>query len=287
MDRLCTVVNTIHLSVDKYPFNDWSTYTKNKSMNILDHLIKFGWESFFTEDIIRELNEINDELICKAVNNVTIFPYPKLVFSVFNMLTPDRIKVVIVGQDPYFEYCNGVSGDTRIPQAMGLSFSVPDKCILPPSLMNMFKNAKKFNHIKSIAPFMGNGNLSYLVLQGVFLVNTALTVTYRDKASHMEMWRDFTCQLIQYISDNLTNVVFLSWGKPAHEICLNVNPDKHCIITSSHPSPLGSSRTFSGKCYKDHSKTITYPPFDETDHFGLMNKYLTTKGMVPVSLERF
>lgn len=195
-------------------------------------------------DRIKEMEKILTETFPKT----TIYPHPMLVFRCFWMPL-DKIKIVILGQDPY------IGSENNIPQATGLSFSVPKGFKIPPSLMNIFKNLKKYGHLREIPK---SGDLSPLIEQGVFLLNTSLTVVEGKSNSHARIWRWFTDEVIRYINRKRPNVIFVLWGRNAILKKEFLNPHTKTIM-SSHPSPLGADK-FCGP----------YNPFNETD-FG---KYL-------------
>jgi uracil-DNA glycosylase len=180
-----------------------------------------------------------------------------------------------MGQDPY-PGMNKVKGK-MIPQATGISFSVPFNFPKPESLINIYHNLLNFGHIKKIPK---SGNLIYWILQGCFMVNASLTTFLREKNVHRCIWRHFTDDLLDYLNKKLKNLVFMVWGKDAHVLCQKIDPKKHYIITSSHPSPLSYGKTFIGSSYGNHNdaKKIVYPSFKNTDHFGKANKYLEIVG---------
>jgi uracil-DNA glycosylase len=172
-------------------------------------------------------------LNCEYKNKKIIYPDPEFIFNAFNILNLNKIKVVILGQDPYH-------GDG---EAHGLSFSVRKGIKIPPSLRNIFKELEsdlKVSHPES-------GDLTKWAEQGVLLLNTVLTVE-KDKAhSHSKQgWENFTDKTISIISQNCDHVVFILWGKPAQEKVKLINQNKHLVLQSVHPSPLSSYRGFFG-----------------------------------------
>jgi uracil-DNA glycosylase len=154
-----------------------------------------------------------------------------------------NVRVVILGQDPY----HGPG------QAHGLSFSVPDKIKLPPSLKNIFKELESDLNITPSA----NGNLTKWASQGVLLLNTYLTVVANTPMSHSKIgWEIFTDAIIKNISTQKENIVFILWGAFAQKKETLIDSAKHCIIKSAHPSPLSAHNGFWGsKCF---SKTNAY-----------------------------
>ncbi len=187
---------------------------------------------------------IEKKLIAQKAEGENIFPPESLVFEAFNLTTFDKINVVLLGQDPYH-------GEG---EANGLCFSVNEGIKIPPSLRNIYKELetditefKKPNH----------GNLQYWAKQGVLLLNTSLTVLKDQANSHSKIgWQQFTNKVIENISNQKEKVVFILWGKNAHDKMEFINPNKHFIIKSVHPSPLSASRGFFGS--KPFSKTNEY-----------------------------
>jgi uracil-DNA glycosylase len=181
-----------------------------------------------------------------------IFPPAKLIFNAFNKTPLPAVKVVIVGQDPY----HGPG------QAHGLAFSVPTGIKPPPSLMNIYKEL--YSDL-GIAPSK-NGNLEKWAKEGVLLINTSLTVRSGQAASHSgKGWENFTDAAIKAVSEYRAGVVFMLWGKQAISKEKLINPSKHLILKTVHPSPLSASRGFFG-----------------CKHFSIANDYLQNIGFLPV-----
>lgn len=169
----------------------------------------------------------------------TVYPSKSNIFNAFNLCPYDNIKVVIIGQDPY----HGPN------QAHGLAFSVMKGIAPPPSLKNIFIEANK--DVNIVMPT--HGNLESWSRQGVFLLNTCLTVRKGEANSHQKKgWEDFTDSVIKSLNKK-EGIVYLLWGKPAQSKCQGINLVKNVVITSSHPSPLGAYKTnepFMGsKCF--------------------------------------
>jgi len=161
----------------------------------------------------------------------TIYPTPENVFSAFRLTPLAKTKVVILGQDPY----HGPS------QAHGLSFSVEGEMKLPPSLRNIFKELE--SDVGVAMPT--HGNLTSWAEQGVFLLNTVLTVRDGQANSHRKKgWEKFTDEVIRQLSEQSSGVVFIVWGKPAEKKTKLIDPSRHAILTSVHPSPLSAHRGF-------------------------------------------
>ena len=172
------------------------------------------------------------------------FPLESEIFAAFNHCQFDKVKVVIIGQDPYHGF----------GQANGLCFSVNDGINFPPSLINIFKEIQ--SDLGLAIPI--SGNLERWADQGVLLLNATLTVRENEAGSHQKKgWETFTDAVIQKISDEKENVVFLLWGGFAQKKGAKINRTKHHVIESGHPSPLSANRGFwFGN--KHFSKTNTY-----------------------------
>lgn len=171
-----------------------------------------------------------------AVNQ--IYPKKENIFNAFKVTPINNIKVVIVGQDPYHQP----------NQAHGLCFSVLKPVPPPPSLKNIYKNLSSNKEITFKVP--NHGDLTKWAQQGVFLLNASLTVEDSKPNSHSKCgWQKFTDHVISVINEQCSNVVFLLWGKPAQDKAKTVNPNKHCILKTSHPSPLSASQGFLTSSY--------------------------------------
>ena len=192
----------------------------NEQFNIPQN-IHPDWIPFF-ESNISNLNNI--------FNSIQSEPFYPAINNVFNAFTigPKDIKICLLGQDPYQN--EGL--------AHGYSFSVPNGCKIPPSLANIFKEINiefpnKYNFT--------NGNLElWSSREKIFLLNAALTVKPKKSNSHADLWKQFINNVIEYLSENGNNVVFLLLGKFAHSKDLLIDEDKHFIIKGVHPSPLSA-----------------------------------------------
>lgn len=206
-------------------------------MDIIDK----SWEEIFKNySEYDELIKLNND-IEKQRETKIIFPKKNEVYKVFS-LPIDKIKVVILGQDPYH----------KKGQAMGLSFSVNENIPLPKSLINIYKELYSDIGIKR-----ENGSLIDWFKQGVFLLNTVLTVEQAQPASHRNLgYENFTDYIISEISKRCENIVFILWGGYAKKKIPLINQKKHLIIQSAHPSPLSAYRGFFGS--KPFSKTNEY-----------------------------
>lgn len=271
-------------NVNNYDFKTWKQCFPNNKVSLRSMVFNSGWDDFF--DIIESkpyyprLEEILSD--CITQKNKIVIPYPELVFNTLNTLSPQQIKVVIIGQDPYIG--SMVINNKEIPQAMGFSFSVPLDYPKPPSLNNIYQNLLDFGHIPKMPDY---GCLSFWVMQGCFMINASFTTFLGRKNAHKNMWKNFTDDLLMYINDQCENVVFAVWGADAHYLCINIDPYKHHIITSSHPSPLGFNKELNGFVYgktkkSNERKRVTYSSFRSTDHFGRINSYLKSHHKIEI-----
>ena len=212
----------------------------NKTIQLPPSWLKY-LEGEFHKDYMKVLKS---KLLELKKNKVIFFPPGPMIFNAFNLTPFDKIKVVILGQDPY----HGPG------QAHGLCFSVPENIKPPPSLVNIYKELRA-DIGKDIN--LSNGNLEHWALQGVFLLNTTLTVEKSKPLSHQDLgWGIFTDTVIKTINDFLQHVVFILWGSHAQSKKQLINSSKHLILTAPHPSPLSAHRGFFNS--KPFSKTNTY-----------------------------
>jgi uracil-DNA glycosylase len=180
----------------------------------------------------------------------TIYPPGPLIFNAFNLTPFDKVKVVIIGQDPYH----------RPGQAMGLSFSVPPGVKAPPSLVNIFKEINRSLQI----PRPDHGDLSSWATQGVFLLNAILTVEDGKPGAHKNSgWQTFTDAVIQKLSDEREKLVFLLWGNFAKEKKALIDTTKHFILESPHPSPLAGSGFWMNNHFVDCNQLLRQNNIDE------------------------
>ena len=180
-----------------------------------------------------------------------IYPPGSQIFKAFELTPVSKLKVVILGQDPY----HGPG------QAHGLSFSVPEGVTAPPSLKNIFKEIESDLGIK----MSGYSNLEKWASQGVLLLNAVLTVQAGAAASHSKIgWEEFTDAVIRYISDNCEGVVFLLWGNFARGKSALIDRSRHHVLEAAHPSPLARGAFFGCR------------------HFSQANALLTSQGKEPV-----
>lgn len=191
------------------------------------------WLKFLDYDFSSKEALSLKEFVEKEYNEKTIYPPKTKIFEAFSLTSPEEVKVIILGQDPYH-------GEG---QANGLSFSVNRDQKLPPSLKNIFKELE--DDLKIKAP--NHGDLSSWAKKGVLLLNTVLTVEKSKAASHRgKGWESFTDNVIKNLSLNKKGLVFILWGSPAQKKKILIDNSKHLILESVHPSPLSSYRGFFG-----------------------------------------
>ena len=208
-----------------------------------------NWIEFFEEisrkDYYKSLMSFLDE----EYSTKTIFPERKNLFKAFELTPVEKLKVVIIGQDPYHEP----------GQAQGLSFSVPSNIKVPPSLINIFKEIK--NDIGCDMDFK-NGDLTYLAKQGVLLINAYLTVMVGQPLSHHRKEYDLLMNdVIEFLNKLEQPIVFMLWGNFAKKYAKFLSNPKHLVLKSSHPSPLGANQ---GGWFNQHQ-------FSKTNNFLVAN----------------
>ena len=183
----------------------------------------------------------------------TCYPPGKLIFNAFNLCPFDKVKVVIIGQDPYHEP----------GQAHGLSFSVQDGIQFPPSLQNIFKEIQA--DLGTAIP--ASGNLTRWAEQGVLLLNASLTVRAHQANSHASLgWQKFTDAAIQALAQHREHIVYMLWGGYARSKSYMIDKNRNLVLESVHPSPLSANR---GGWFGQH-------------HFSRCNAYLQANGMTPI-----
>ena len=209
-----------------------------------------SWSDFFKTEKEKPYFQDLMNAVDEEYENHTCFPPKEFIFNAFNFCDFTTLKVVIIGQDPYH-------GDG---EANGLCFSVNDGVKIPPSLKNIFTEINtEYDRIFSPT----SGNLESWAKQGILLLNASLTVRKDLANSHKHLkWNIFTDAVIQYISDNSEQVVFLLWGSFAHKKGSKINRDKHLVLETGHPSPLSANRGF----------------WFGNNHFKLTNEYLKSNG---------
>lgn len=214
--------------------------------------IEKSWKFHLEEEFEKEYFKKLTDFVREEYRTKRIFPPAKDIFNAFDFTPFDKVKVVILGQDPYH-------GDH---QAHGLSFSVNEGVQVPPSLVNIYK---EINADLGIA-IPRSGNLERWANQGVLLLNATLTVQAHNAGSHQNKgWEQFTDAAIKQLAQNRKNLVFLLWGAYAQKKAAFIDESKHLILKSPHPSPLSAHRGFLGN-----------------KHFSQTNNYLVSKGIEPI-----
>lgn len=214
----------------------------------MDVRIEAGWKAFLQDEFNKDYFVRLTDFVRNEYKTKQIFPPPALIFNAFDQCPPDKVKVVIIGQDPY----HGTG------QAHGLCFSVNEGIDFPPSLINIFKEIERDLKI----PFPQSGNLTHWAQQGVLLLNATLTVQAHLAGSHQgKGWETFTDSVIRKLANEHSNIVFMLWGSYAQKKGEFINPTKHLVLKSVHPSPLSAYRGFIG-----------------CGHFSIANNYLRENG---------
>lgn len=215
--------------------------------------IEESWKKALADEFNKPYFEQLTAFVKSEYATTTVYPEGKNIFNAFNLCPLPNVKVVIIGQDPYHEP----------RQAHGLCFSVQDGVEFPPSLQNIFKEIES----DLGTPVPQSGNLERWARQGVFLLNSILTVRAHQAASHANKgWETFTDEVIKQISDKTENVVFMLWGNYAKVKGKVIDTKKHLILNTVHPSPLSVYRGFFG-----------------CKHFSRANQYLTEHGKTPIN----
>lgn len=216
--------------------------------------IHSSWQSHLSDEFTKPYFQNLISFVKEDYSKSRCFPKGSQIFSAFDFCPFDDVKVVIIGQDPYHGY----------GQANGLCFSVNDGVPFPPSLINIFKEIELDVNI----PFPKSGNLERWAKQGILLLNATLTVRESEAGSHQNRgWELFTDAVIQKISDEKENVVFLLWGGFAKKKGAKIDRNKHCVLETGHPSPLSANRGlwFGNK------------------HFSTTNEFLLSKEKSPIN----
>ncbi len=219
----------------------------------MDVNIETTWKLKFKEEFEKDYFIKLSDFVKDEYRHKTVFPPGGLIFNAFNLCPFDKVKVVIIGQDPY----HGPG------QAHGLCFSVREGIDYPPSLINIFKEVEMDTGLRRPA----SGNLERWALQGVLLLNATLTVRAHQAGSHQKKgWEEFTDSVIRAINHDKLNIVFFLWGAYAQKKGESIDRSKHLVLESVHPSPLSASRGFFGN-----------------KHFSRCNDYLNVHGIEPIN----
>lgn len=214
--------------------------------------IEPSWKERLQEEFDKPYFENLIAFVKQEYRSYRVFPPGNLIFNAFNLCPFDKVKVVLIGQDPYHE----------LGQAHGLCFSVNDGVPFPPSLVNIFKEI----NTDIGAPVPQSGNLTRWAEQGVLLLNATLTVREHVAGSHQRRgWEDFTDAVIRILSRERDGLVFILWGSYAQSKSYLIDSSRHLILRSAHPSPLSAYRGFFGN-----------------HHFSLTNNYLAQQGQTPI-----
>ena len=214
--------------------------------------IEESWKQVLTPEFDKDYFIRLTEFVRREYQTTTVYPPGKLIFNAFNLCPYNKVKVVIIGQDPY----HGPG------QAHGLCFSVNDGIPFPPSLQNIFKEI----HDDLGTPIPTTGNLTRWAEQGVLLLNATLTVRAHQAGSHQRQgWEEFTDAAIRALAENREHLVFILWGAYAQRKGEFIDRSRHLVLQSPHPSPLSAHRGFFGN-----------------RHFSRTNEYLTAHGIEPI-----
>ena len=218
----------------------------------LDVKIEQSWKALLQEEFDKPYFVELTDFVRAEYKSYRIYPPGSQIFNAFNLCPFDKVKVVIIGQDPY----HGPG------QAHGLCFSVNDGVPFPPSLRNIFKEI----NADTGAPIPQSGNLTRWATQGVLLLNATLTVREHSAGSHQRRgWETFTDSVIRIISEQKSKVVFILWGAYAQSKASLIDSSRHLVLRSVHPSPLSAHAGFFGN-----------------HHFSLANDYLVRNGLTSI-----
>lgn len=214
--------------------------------------IEESWKRVLSPEFEKPYFELLTQYVRQAYRTGTVYPPASKIFNAFDSCPFDKVKVVVIGQDPYHEP----------GQACGLSFSVPDGVPVPRSLCNIYKEIQS----DLGKPIPSSGNLQRWAEQGVLLLNATLTVEAHVAGSHQNKgWEEFTDAAIAALAEQREHLVFMLWGSYAQRKAAVVSPTKHLVLTAAHPSPLSASRGFFG-----------------CRHFSQANAYLVSHGQSPI-----
>lgn len=215
-------------------------------------MINKSWDNFLNEQFNQDYFKKLSSFLTQQYKQKTIYPPKVEVFSSFYFTDLDKVKVVILGQDPYHQP----------NQACGLAFAVKPGVVLPPSLINIYREIENDINIK----MSDNGYLVKWATQGVMLLNAVLTVEQSKANSHKgKGWEIFTDNVIRHLNKQNQPIVFLLWGNNAKEKMKLLDNPKHLVLTSVHPSPLSAHRGFFG-----------------CRHFSKANAFLIENGVEPI-----
>lgn len=214
--------------------------------------IEESWKLRLKDEFEKDYFVKLTDFVKKEYKQQVCYPPAKKIFEAFNLCPFDKVKVVILGQDPYHEP----------NQAEGLCFSVADGVDFPPSLVNIFKEISA----DLGTPMPKSGSLKNWAEQGVLLLNATLTVRAHKAGSHQNKgWEEFTDAVIYHLATKKKGLVFILWGSYAQKKGAFIDKNNHLVLKSAHPSPLSAYRGFFGN-----------------HHFSLTNQYLESQGLTPI-----
>lgn len=212
-----------------------------------------SWRQVLQPEFDKPYFELLTNFVRRAYQTTQCFPPAGQIFRAFDLCPFDKVRVVIIGQDPYHD----------VNQAHGLCFSVQDGVPAPPSLVNIYKELNR----DLGNPIPTSGNLTHWAEQGVLLLNATLTVEAHKAGSHQgKGWEELTDAAIQALNNQRSNIVFMLWGSYAHRKGQFIDRRKHLVLTAVHPSPLSAYRGFIG-----------------CGHFSQANNYLLQHGQSPIA----
>lgn len=211
-----------------------------------------SWQELLNEEFEKPYFDQLTAFVREAYQTHVVFPPAANIFRAFDSCPADRLKVVIIGQDPYH----------NVGQANGLCFSVAAGTQFPPSLQNILKEVSD----DTGAPYPETGELDRWAEQGVLMLNSVLTVQAHTPTSHAgKGWEEFTDAVVRTIAQRKNHVVYMLWGSYAQRKAAAVDPTENYILTAPHPSPLSAFRGFFG-----------------CKHFSRANEYLVSTGQTPI-----
>ena len=213
-----------------------------------------SWKNKFFEfnDFSNIIQKISNEY-----NNSNVYPEKNNIFNSFRHFDFNETRIVILGQDPY--YTNNI--------ANGIAFGINNSNKIPPSLKNIIKELYNDENIQ-----LSDLSLLKWCKQKILLLNTSLTVINNKPTSHIKIWKEFIKHIIDLLNNELNNIIFIAWGKNAHELLKNINIEKHYLFISSHPSPLSFNKKYN-----------IYPPFNNSKPFSYINKILELNNFTKIS----
>ena len=212
-----------------------------------------SWRQVLQPEFDKPYFELLTDFVRHAYRTTQCFPPAGQIFRAFDLCPFDKVRVVIIGQDPYHDF----------NQAHGLCFSVQEGVPVPPSLVNIYKEIQR----DLGKPIPTSGNLTHWAEQGVLLLNATLTVEAHRAGSHQgKGWEELTDAAIQALNSKRSNIVFMLWGSYAQRKGQFIDRDRHLVLTTVHPSPLSAYRGFIG-----------------CGHFSQANAYLQQHGQAPIN----